>query len=63
MVDVARSDPFEPVVGDDIGPSRAQRALNGVALLVLLVVLGVLAALALGLAVVLMWAIFTAALG
>ena len=57
------SDPFEPVLGDDIGPTRAQRALSGAALVALLVVLGVIAALALGLAVVLLWAAFTAALG
>lgn len=57
------SDPFRPVLGDDIGPTRAQRARTGVALALVLVVLGLIAAAALGLAVVLLWAAFTAALG
>jgi hypothetical protein len=60
---VASSDPFKPVLGDDIGPTGAQRARNGLSLVVFLVVLGVLAAAALGLAAVLVWAVFTAALG
>ena len=60
---VATSDPFRPVLGDDIGPTRVQRARNGIVLVVLLVVLGLLAALTLGLGVVLLWAAFTAALG
>lgn len=57
------SDPFEPVLGDDIGPTRAQRARNGTGLVVMLVALGIAAAGALALAVVLLWAAFTAALG
>ena len=60
---VAHSDPFRPVLGEDIGPTSAQRARSGVELVVLLVGLGVLFAFALGLGVVLLWAVFTAALG
>jgi hypothetical protein len=60
---VASSDPFRPVLGDDIGPTAVQRARTGFALVLLVVVLGVVAAAALGLAVVLLWAAFTAALG
>jgi hypothetical protein len=60
---VASSDPFRPVLGDDIGPTPAQRTRTGLLLAVVLVVLGILAAAALGLAVVLLWAVFTAALG
>ena len=60
---VTSSDPFRPVLGDDIGPTRAQRARTGAVLAVVLVVLGFVAAAALGLAIVLLWAAFTAALG
>jgi hypothetical protein len=60
---VAHRDPFQPVLGDDIGPTTAQRVRSGAVLVATLVVLGLLAALALGLALVVMWAIFTAALG
>ena len=60
---MASSDPFRPVLGDDIGPTRAQRARNGVSLVAVLIALGIVAAGALGLAVVLLWAVFTAALG
>ena len=63
MSAVASRDPFQPVLGDDIGPTTAQRVRSGVALAAILLVLGLLAALALGLALVVMWAIFTAALG
>jgi hypothetical protein len=60
---VASSDPFRPVTGDDIGPTGAQRARSGLSLVVVLVALGIVAAGALGMAVVLLWAVFTAALG
>ena len=60
---MASSDPFKPVLGDDIGPTGVQRARSGLSLVVFLVGLGILAAGALGLAVVLLWAVFTAALG
>jgi hypothetical protein len=60
---VASSDPFKPVLGDDIGPSGVQRARNGLSLVVFLIGLGILAAGVLGLAAVLVWAAFTAALG
>ena len=60
---MASSDPFRPVMGDDIGPTGAQRARSGVSLFLVLVGLGIVAAGALGLAVVLLWAVFTAALG
>ena len=60
---MASSDPFEPVLGDDIGPTRAERALSGAGLVLMLVALGVIAAGVIGLAVVLLWAAFTAALG
>lgn len=42
------SDQWEPVVGDDIGPTPAARARSAVTLFVLLVVLGIAAAGALG---------------
>ena len=57
------SDPFQPLLGDEIGPSRAQRLRSGVVLAVFLVALGLVAAFLIGLAVVLLWAAFTAALG
>jgi len=60
---VASSDPFRPVLGDDIGPSHAQRARTSVTLVVVLAALGIVAAAVIGLAVVLLWAAFTAALG
>ena len=60
---MAHSDPFRPVLGEDIGPTSLQRARSGVALVVLLVGLGVMFALTVGLGVVLLWAFFTAALG
>jgi hypothetical protein len=63
MCVVADRDPFQPVLGDDIGPTTAQRVRSGVVLVATLVVLGLLAALALGVALVVTWAIFTAALG
>ncbi len=56
-------DPFRPVLGDDIGPTGAARARTGLALLVTLLGLGVLAAAVIGLAIVALWAMFTAALG
>lgn len=60
---VTSPDPFEPVLGEAIGPTRAERARNGAGLVLVLVALGVIAAGAIGLAVVLLWAAFTAALG
>lgn len=42
-------DPWQPVVGDDIGPTRAVRTRSAVALFALLVMLGIAAAGALGL--------------
>jgi hypothetical protein len=60
---VASRDPFQPVLGDDIGPTTAQRVRSGVVLGATLVALGLLAAMAIGLALVVLWAAFTAALG
>lgn len=60
---MADPDPFQPVLGDDIGPTTAQRVRNGAVLGATLVVLGLLAALAIGLALLVLWATFTAALG
>jgi len=60
---VTGSDPFEPVLGDAIGPTRARRALSGAGLFAVLVGLGIVAAAVIGLAIVLLWAAFTAALG
>jgi len=63
MDPVAAPDPFVPVPLDDARPAPAVRARSGLALLGVLIVLGVIAALSIGLAVVLLWAAFTAALG
>lgn len=60
---MAARDPFTPVALDRDRPTAAQRARSGAALLVVLVVLGVVAALAIGLFAVVLWAAFTAALG
>jgi hypothetical protein len=63
MAVVRDQDPFQPVLGDDIGPTPAERTRNGALLVVVLIALGLLAALALGLGIVVLWAAFTAALG
>src|SRR5690349_23074297 len=52
MSAVASRDPFQPVIGDDIGPTTGQRVRSGVVLGLTLLVLGLLAALALGFALV-----------
>lgn len=63
MAPVNAQNPWQPVYGDDIGPTGWQRLFNGVLLGAALVVLGVLLAVGLGLAVVALFGLFGAAVG
>jgi hypothetical protein len=63
MTPVNAQSPWQPVYGDDIGPSVPQRVRTGVTLGVVLVVLGVLLAAGLGLTVVALFGLFGAAVG
>lgn len=60
---MAARDPFLPVALDSDRPNSSTRVRSSIGLILVLLVLGVLAALAVGLAIVLLWAAFTAALG
>jgi hypothetical protein len=60
---VTRNDPFQPVLGDDIGPSGFQRARSGIVLAVVLVLLGIIAAVTLGVIALVAWTLLKTALG
>lgn len=60
---MTRNDPFRPVLGDDIGPTGFERVRSGTILAVVLVVLGIVAALTLGVAVLVAWTLLKTALG
>ncbi len=60
---MSRNDPFRPLLGDEIGPTPAQRTRSGIGLVVLLVVLGVVGAAVVGVLTVVVTAAFKAALG
>lgn len=63
MTSVNTQSPWQPVYGDDIGPTGLQRLRTGVILFVVLVVLGLLLAAGLGLAVVSLFGLFGATVG
>ncbi|HEY6533464.1 MAG TPA: hypothetical protein VIY72_14240 [Acidimicrobiales bacterium] len=60
---MTRNDPFRPVLGDDIGPTGVQRARSGVVLAIVLVLLGIVAAVALGVIALVAWTLLKTALG
>jgi len=60
---VSASDPWHPIIGDDIGPTRSERSRSAVLLGIVIVTLGVILAAGLGLAVVAVFAMFGAAVG
>lgn len=60
---MARIDPFRPVLGDDIGPTKGQRARSGLLLVVLLVVLGMVVAVSLGITTLVVWTLLKTAIG
>jgi hypothetical protein len=60
---VTRNDPFQPVLGDDIGPTGWQRARSGLVLSVVLVLLGVVAAITFGVVALVAWTLLKTALG
>lgn len=60
---VSASDPWQPIIGDDIGPTRAERSRSALVLGIVIVTLGVILAAGLGLAVVALFAVFGAAVG
>jgi len=60
---MARIDPFQPVLGDDIGPTGVQRARSGVLLAILVVVLGIVAAVSLAIVVLVVWTLVKTAVG
>jgi hypothetical protein len=55
--------PWQPIYGDEIGPTAAERLRTGALLAVVLVVLGVALAAGLALAVVALFGLFGAAVG
>ena len=57
------ADPWQPIYGDQIGPTRAQRTRSALLLVLLLVVLGTLLAAAIGVAVIAVLALFGASFG
>jgi hypothetical protein len=56
MMAVTRNDPFQPVLGEDIGPTRVDRARSGV-------LLGIVAAVSFGVIALVAWTLLKTALG
>lgn len=57
------TDPWKPLYGDEIGPTRAQRTRSAIVLAIVLVGLGVGLAIGLGIAVLALLALFGASIG
>lgn len=60
---VTAPNPWQPILGDDIGPTRAERTRSSLTLAVVLVALGVGLAAGLGIGVVALFALFGSAVG
>jgi hypothetical protein len=63
MLPVTRNDPFQPVLGEDIGPTRVDRARSGVLLAIVLLLLGMVAAVSFGVIALVAWTLLKTALG
>ena len=63
MVAVTANNNWQPIYGDDIGPSTSDRIRSGVGLGVVLVILGTALAAGLALSVVALFGLFGAAVG
>lgn len=63
MVAVTANNNWQPIYGDDIGPSTSDRIRSGVGLGVVLIILGTALAAGLALSVVALFGLFGAAVG
>lgn len=60
---VTTQNPWQPILGDDIGPTRADRARSAVALGTVIIILGLALAATLGIIVVTLFALVGATVG